>query len=525
MDATADAKPEPTDAAASKVSEPQVAGSPPPTGEDAKPSSTEPVTPAPKAGKKRAASDGAAATKAAKRQKVELTVGDKGVFFTTVNTGGAANAKRDLQNLLEDAQGADPKMARKEEASPPGKPKFVPCTEAGKGSGLLKLVSDSPEPSKASCKLQSVPFCIPAAMAVEDICKNDKEDRCEANSELPDLLELIEVAESSAEDVARFAEVLRQVGRRVKASPEDRDLLSDFEGISQICDALSKEPHQWQGEAMLAFCRTMPDVCQTSVVNRASLRDAGFLAACIRLLYSAACEKDEATAVAASTALAALCTASDANKQMAMVPHQEPSSEKSGQHGVLRVLLDVLVMFPDSAQAQAESMAALRSLVVDDDTRKAEIAPSALENRELLLGDELYPEVKRVVQNACQLSQHHPQIVKLGEQALLLLREIARGQDRIQEIAKPSNKLLAFVQKSMESSEPRIVRAAMAVLRAFALCEDVRDELSLSCETCRYVQAIQRHLAIPVVCEQGFGLLANLTLRNPAMAPAAQTAL
>ena len=32
MDATADAKPEPTDAAASKVSEPQVAGSPPPTG-------------------------------------------------------------------------------------------------------------------------------------------------------------------------------------------------------------------------------------------------------------------------------------------------------------------------------------------------------------------------------------------------------------------------------------------------------------------------------------------------------------
>lgn len=353
-------------------------------------------------------------------------------------------------------------------------------------------------------------------MAVEDIGKNEEEERCEGNSELPELLELIEVAENSAEDVPRFAEVLRQVGRRVKASPQDRDLLSDFEGISQICDALSKEPHEWQGEAMLAFCRKMPDVCRTSVVNRASLRDAGFLAACIRLLHGAACEKDEATAVAASTAIAALCTASDANKQMAMVAHEEPSEQSVP--GVLRVLLDVLLMFPDSVQVQAESMAALRSLVVDDDTRKAEIAPSALENRELLLSDDLYPEVKRVVQNACQLSQHHLQIVKLGEQALLLLREIARGQDRIQEIAKPSNKLLAFVQKSLESSEPRIVRAAMGVLRAFALCEDVRDELSLSCETCRYVQAIQRHLATPVVCEQGFGLLANLTLRNPAMA-------
>ena len=40
----------------------------------------------------RAASDGAAATKAAKRQKVELTVGDKGVFFTTVNTGSLVAA-------------------------------------------------------------------------------------------------------------------------------------------------------------------------------------------------------------------------------------------------------------------------------------------------------------------------------------------------------------------------------------------------------------------------------------------------
>ena len=63
---------------------------------------------------------------------------------------------------------ADSLSSRKEEASPPGKPKFVPCTEAwgrsllseipkqpkrvcqaGKGSGLLKLVSDSPEPSEA----------------------------------------------------------------------------------------------------------------------------------------------------------------------------------------------------------------------------------------------------------------------------------------------------------------------------------------------------------------------------------------
>ena len=45
----------------------------------------------------RAASDGAAATKAAKRQKVELTVGDKGVFFTTVNTGSPWLVTRNRQ--------------------------------------------------------------------------------------------------------------------------------------------------------------------------------------------------------------------------------------------------------------------------------------------------------------------------------------------------------------------------------------------------------------------------------------------
>ena len=311
-------------------------------------------------------------------------------------------------------------------------------------------------------------------MAVDDVGNQEEEENCDATSELPELLQLIDDAESSGGDAARFANVIRSIGRRVRATPADRDLLSDFEGISQICDALGKDPHNWQGDAMLAFCRIMPDVCKTSVVNRASLRDAGFLAACVRLLQVGVHENNETVATAASTAIAAMCTASDANKLMAVVATTEPSDEP----GALRLLLDVLRAFPDSVHAQAESLAALRSLVVDDDTRKAEITPSALENREVLLNEKLYPEVRSVVQHACQLAQQQPQ-VKLAEQALLLLREIARGQERIQEMAKPSSKLLVFVQKSLESPEARIVRAAMAVLRAFALCEDVRDELSL----------------------------------------------
>ena len=52
-------------------------------------------------------------------------------------------------------------------------------------------------------------------------------------------------------------------------------------------------------------------------------------------------------------------------------------------------------------------------------------------------------------------------------------------QERIQELAKPSSKLLPLVRDGLASSEPRLARAALGVLRAFALCEDVRDELSL----------------------------------------------
>ena len=41
-----------------------------------------------------------------------------------------------------------------------------------------------------------------------------------------------------------------------------------------------------------------------------------------------------------------------------------------------------------------EAMAALRSVVVDDDHRKSETQPAALENREVLLSEELYPKAR-----------------------------------------------------------------------------------------------------------------------------------
>ena len=309
-------------------------------------------------------------------------------------------------------------------------------------------------------------------MAVE---VDEVEDE-QADVDVPELLELIDEVESTTEE--ELPAIILKIGIRLRASPKDRDLLSDFEGINQISDVLSKA--DWQGEAMVAFCRIMPEVCRTSVVNRACLRETGFLAATVKMLKKALDPKDEHMLLAGCTAVTAMCTANDANKQVAAQVLDEKalvddSAEDKPLHGAMFLLLDVLEAFPESIQLQTEAMAALRSLIVDDDTRKSECMPSALENREVLLSEAVYPKVQTIVENASKIGK---QPLKLTEQALLLLREISRGQERIQELAKPS-KMMPYVRKALRSSEARLVRAALAVLRAFAFCEDVRDELSL----------------------------------------------
>jgi len=353
----------------------------------------------------------------------------------------------------------------------------------------------------------------------------------EENSDLPELLELVDAAEEAAGSTEDLAAVLKNIGRRIRATPGDRELLSDFEGTTQICQTLAGPPHSWQGEAMLEFCRIMPDVCRTSLVNRASLRDGGFLQAAVELLRSSLEAEDEAPAIAASVAICATCTANDGNKQAAAQLFLPPEAEEEkrgadgggaefAKPGALCLLLDALEKFASSTRLQLEAVAAFRALIVDDDTRKAECTPAALENREVVLSEEVYPKVKEAVKRAldCTKTGEGPSLVRLHEQGLLLLREIARGPERIQELAKPSTKLMPFVRAGLDSEDPRVVRAAMSVLRAFAFCEDVRDELSLSCETQNYVRALRRHLSTPVVCEQTFGLIGNLTMRNPAMA-------
>ncbi|CAJ1336757.1 unnamed protein product [Effrenium voratum] len=71
----------------------------------------------------------------AKRQKVEIAPGDKGVYFTTLNSGSVDRAKRDLKQLLEEYKVPEDLKSRISKLD------FTPCTEATKGMGFLKLLN------------------------------------------------------------------------------------------------------------------------------------------------------------------------------------------------------------------------------------------------------------------------------------------------------------------------------------------------------------------------------------------------
>lgn len=333
--------------------------------------------------------------------------------------------------------------------------------------------------------------------------------------ELPDMLELISQAEAAAGDPAALAEVLVRVGRRIRAVPEDREALSDWEGIDQICGALAAPPHQWRGQAMLAFCSVMPDVCKQSAVNRGALRDAGFVSAAVELLR-AAIPADAAAATLASLALAALCTANNGNKEAAAAALGE---DPEAREGAPALLLRALAAFPASLGVHTEALAALHSLVADDDGRGREAAMEApaQENLQLLVAEDAFPLAAGAVVRALDLADGsgQPQ-VKLREQALLLTAQMAREEVRTRGLAIDAG-LLGRVAVAMGGDiEPRVARAGLAALRAFARLEEAKEELAVLSDgalTC--VALVRRHLATPTVCEQGFGLFANLTARKP----------
>jgi hypothetical protein len=157
--------------------------------------------------------------------------------------------------------------------------------------------------------------------------------------------------------------------------------------------------------------------------------------------------------------------------------------------------------------------------VSDDDRRDADCEPAAAENRTVIVSDEGFPFFGAAIERALTETVSTGKLrVKLREQSLLVVREMARRQDRVEALASGA-KLLPHVLSAVDADDARLVRAGLAVLRAFVIIEDIRDELAIMSDGAeRCVAAVSKHMATPAVSEQGFGLFANLTMRKSSIA-------
>lgn len=287
---------------------------------------------------------------------------------------------------------------------------------------------------------------------------------------------------------------------------------------------------------MVAFCKALPEMCRMSVINRGAFRDGGAVDGVMNFLRHSLAEADEALVIAASTGLTALCTASDASKRAAAqlrgdfneeelvetdADYRTPLFKDPEQAGGLDLLLAALRRFPASPSVQTSACAALRTLLSDDDPRQASCVPSAVENRERAVRDEHFPDYRQAVETALQCEAAGCWAARLREQALLLLRELACRQDRIQELALGPNgaNLLRTVEAALAEGDARVVRAGLAVTRALAFSDELKELVAMESDLAlRCVAAVRSHVESAPICEQGFGLFANLTMRKPHIA-------
>jgi|Transcript_46768 hypothetical protein len=361
-------------------------------------------------------------------------------------------------------------------------------------------------------------------------------DDAAGSGEPPEMLDVIEKIEEAKGDVAALVAAMSDLYRRLRLTPKDRDLFSDFEGCAHLCSGLAAAPVEWKGEAMLAFCKVVPEICRTSNLNRGALREGGVIEPLVTMLREAVTAEDEVSTAAACVGITALCTANDGNKKDAAklrgdfndeelavtnADYNTPLFKAPEGGGALDILLEALATFPKSVAVQTQACGALRTLLCDDDTRQASCVPSAVENRERAVKDEFFPAYRLACQRALQLDAGDPSAKpsqRLREQAMLLLRELAVRQDRIKQLVYEA-KFMPVMEAALKEADERLVRAALAVIRAFAFSDELKEVIAVETDVAaRCVVSVRKHAKSAAIVEQGFGLFANLTMRKPHIA-------
>lgn len=138
----------------------------------------------------------------AKRQKVNFSIGDSGIFFTTGSPGACSNGRKELMRLLKavvdepdggDSMGSGTSASAQIDAElaelRAGWKRFIPCAEVAKGTGFVKCADANDVPSdlvlrmfKAQCKEidkgygMSVSRSLCRVLPIDHTCKPYVED-------------------------------------------------------------------------------------------------------------------------------------------------------------------------------------------------------------------------------------------------------------------------------------------------------------------------------------------------------------
>lgn len=352
-----------------------------------------------------------------------------------------------------------------------------------------------------------------------------------------DLLDELEAA-TATDEVVRLLHV---IGAKVAQSEDDRDTLGSFGGIGSICERV--QAAKFSGVVWTTVLQHLPAMCSKSPFNRASLKDNGVTDAVVDQLRKVAVEytPDKGQTVhALCTAINALCRADDENKRCVARIRQDLNQEEltanarnqggmlvdDGQvplftsaEGGLHALL-TLVEVPDlEPRVQLAAFRALRSVTSDDDTRQSTCAPSAVENREFLtctMGENggRWKRTRNVIVAAMDEPSR-----PLAEAVLGIIKEVCWAQDKIFQLVYEDGlmpKILA--QTKREDYAESLSKMVLIVLRQFCFSDEMKKMVAFETDALAWtVQTIKRYSANEGLCEQAFGLFANMTIRMPAI--------
>merc|ERR1712098_955827 len=157
----------------------------------------------------------------------------------------------------------------------------------------------------------------------------------------------------------------------------------------------------------------------------------------------------------------------------------------------------------------------MRAIAMDDDSRQATCAPAAVENREFCTNEELFPRMRAVLKKAMEAPSQ-----RLAQVVLLLMKDLSWHQNRIHALVFEDN-ILPRVIATMETAgqDEATVYAVLAVLRKFCFSDDMKLMIVFDTECLPWcMSAIKKHTKHERIMEQAFGLLSNISLRQPKIA-------